>query len=110
MAARDVHDRIHIRRAAGEVHSDDGFGFIRNLFLHGLRVERVAVGIEIGKDRNGVLEQNADDGAHIGDRRGDDLIAGRHTADAERHMHSRRAGGRRHTVRHIIDFREFLRE
>ena len=68
------------------------------------------MGIEIGENRNGVLEQNADDGAHIGDRRGDDLIAGRHTADAERHMHSRRAGGRRHTVRHIVDFREFLRE
>ena len=106
MAAGNVHDGVHVGGAAGQVDGDDRFGLVGDLCFHGFGIQRVAVRIQIGENRDGVLIDDADDGTHIGHGRGDDLIAGGNTADAERHMNSGGTGGGGGTVRRAVKLRK----
>ena len=92
------HNLIHICRVTCQMNHQNCLGFVCNLCLNRHGVHVVGVGVNIGKNRDSVLVQNTDDTSHIGNWRGNNLIALGHANGAESRMNCRGAGGGCHTV------------
>ena len=71
--ARDGQQRIHVAGVAGEMNHEERAGFWRDAPTDVLRVEIVRVRSDVGEDRHALLGKDADDRAHVGHGRRDDL-------------------------------------
>src|SRR5262249_17438170 len=109
MPLRDLYHGVHVAWIAEKVHQDDRACARRYFSLYIPRVHVVGV-VDIGKYRNTVLVQNGDDGAQVGYRRGDDLIAWIEIQRAQRYVNSSSPRSRGHTIRHTIGIRELFLE
>ena len=93
MLAREGHDRVHVGRVAGEMDDHDRLGFRREAAADVGGVEIVGVRVDVGEDGHELLVEDADDGAHVGDGRGDDFGAGRKFERGDGDVESGGAGG-----------------
>lgn len=75
MLACQVHDWAHITGIAKKVRHHDGFRSFRNLGGNRLGGDIIGERINVGKNRNCRLINNWRNGAHVGNRGGDDLVA-----------------------------------
>ena len=76
MLLGDLHNFVNVARVAKEMHQNNGAGAISDVRLDrfGGHVQRL--GIYIGEDGHSVLHENWHNAAGIGDRCGDDFVAG----------------------------------
>lgn len=91
MAARDVHDRVHLAGDAGVVHRHDHAGAIRDRSLDFGLVEVHGVGAHVDEDEARALRHER--GRRGGERvaRQDDLVARLEVAQDRRHLERARA-------------------
>ena len=78
---------------AEEVGDDDRLGAVAEAGLDGLRRHVAGDRVDVGEDRDGALVEDRGQGAHVGDRRRDDLVAGLRVDGRDRGVDRRRAGG-----------------
>ncbi len=110
MLLRDGREGGEVRGVAGEMHGHDGAGLRRDGAAHGGGIEVVGARIEIGEHRHALLVEDADDGAHVGDGRDNDLVTGAQVERGDGDVEGGGAGRAGEDVLERVEFAEFLDE
>ena len=93
MLARDGREGGEIAGVAREMHRHDGPGLGGDGAADGSGIQLVSSRVEVGKHGHALLVKHADDGAHVGDRRDDDLVARAQAQRGDGDVEGGRAGG-----------------
>jgi hypothetical protein len=88
-----LHDRPHLTRIAEQVCDNDGPGLFADPCLNRFRGDVVSFWINVGKNGNRSLVDDRCQRAHVGDRRGDNLVAGLRIDRGNGRMHGCRSAG-----------------
>ena len=75
-AAATARDRVELARVAEQVRHDDRGGAIREPAAIGRGGDVAGARVDVGEDRDRALVEDRRERTHVGDRRGDDLVAG----------------------------------
>ena len=80
----NLYNFVDIAGVAKEMHQNNSAGTVGDVRLNGFGGHVQRLGIYIGEDGHGVLHEDRHDAAGVGDRRGDDFVAGVRVDDTDR--------------------------
>ena len=104
----NLYNFVNVARVAKKMHQNNGAGAIGDVCLNRFRGHIQRLGVYIGKDRHGILHENRHNAAGIGDRGGDDFIAGVGIDDTDRRVDGSGPARRRLCVLCAVKRSEFL--
>ncbi len=106
----DRAQRVHVARAAGEVHGHQGAGAARDRPPRGLGIEVERTRVDVGEDRRRARVEDRVDRRRPGERARHHLVAGADVGGDERQVQRLGARRRRDRIRHPGALREALLE
>ncbi len=108
--ARDLQDRIHIRRIAEVVNRHNRLRAIGDAMLDIGWVDAESLRIDLGKDDGAAQGVGLETGRPVGEAGADDLVADAHATGVHRRLQRRSAGAKAKGILRPLPLRELLLE